>query len=138
MKKIVLILLFILVAVLSYAQEVVYTNQATVAWDAVAPIKPADIITYQVWIDSAATGLLMVGETDLLQYTITFTVEGGYIIGVGAKREIFGEVVYSDDINWSDVNIPVGSTPVPFVIVYIMPIQSPGNLRMGGQNALNS
>ena len=125
-----LALIVALLLVTSVTAEIVYTNQVTVAWDAVAPIEPTDVITYQIWIDSSATGVLMVGETDLLIYTITFILEGGYLVGVGTKRELgIGEIVYSD-INWSNVDIPVGSTPVPFVVRHIEGIQSPGNLRL--------
>ena len=126
MKKIIFLIMF-MTALSGYAQEIVYTNQVTVAWDAVTPIEPTDIITYQVWTDSDV-GIVMVGETDLLQYTITFTVEGEYIIGVGTKRKVVaGDIVYSE-INWSNVNGV--NTPIPFVVRYIKPIQSPGNLRL--------
>ncbi len=126
MKKIIFLLIF-MTALSGYAQDIEYTNQVTVAWDVVAPIEPTDIITYQVWTDSVA-GIVMVGKTDLVQYTITFTVEGEYIIGVGTKREVVsGDIVYSE-INWSNVNGV--STPDPFVVRYIKPIQSPENLRL--------
>ena len=130
MKKIFIVLLVLLMMCLSvgYAQTIEYTNQVTVAWDVVAPIEPTDLITYQVWTDSVMAGVVMVGETDLLQYTITFIVEGEYIIGVGTKREVVaGDIVYSD-INWSNVNGV--STPDPFVVRYIKPIQEPENLRL--------
>ncbi len=125
-----IILTVILITATSAIAEIVYTNQVTIAYDAVAPIEPTDVITYQIWIDSSATGVLMVGETDLLIYTITFILEGGYLVGVGTKRELgIGEIVYSD-INWSNEDIPVGATLIPFVVRYIKPIQSPENLRL--------
>jgi len=127
MKRLLIILFFVLVATLAYSQEIVYTNQVTVTWDAVAPIEPTDIITYQVWTDSDA-GIVMIGETDLLQYTITHTVEGEYVPGVSTKRELdTGDIVYSE-INWSNVNGV--STPNPFVVRFIKPIQSPEGLRL--------
>ena len=113
------------------AQNIEYTNQITVEWDAVAPIEPTDIISYQLWTDN--DGAELDGETDLLIYTFTFSIEGEYILGVSTKREAvfpsFSEIVYSD-INWSNVDVPVGSTPDPFVLRYIKGIQSPGNLRL--------
>lgn len=135
MKKLLIGFLFILSFGLSigYSQTPQYVNQLTVEWDAVLPIEPTDIISYQLWTDSVMAGIVMDGETDLLVYTFTFTVEGEYILGVSTKRELqlpsFTEIVYSD-INWSDVDDPVGSTPDPFVVRYIKPIQSPGNLRL--------
>ncbi len=114
-----------------FAQQVEYTNQVTVTWDPVAPIEPTDIISYQLWTDN--DGALLDGETDLLVYTFTFLIEGEYILGVSTKREAvfpsFSEIVYSD-INWSNVDVPVGSTPIPFVVRYIEGIQSPENLRL--------
>ena len=127
MKKIILLIIF-MTALSGYAQEIVYTNQVTVTWDEVAPIELTDIIIYQVWTDSVTTGIMLAGETGLLQYTITFVIEGEYIIGVGTKREVVsGDKVYSE-INWSNVNGVW--TPNPFVVRYIKPIQSPGNLRL--------
>jgi len=114
-----------------FAQQVEYTNQVTVKWNAVIPIEPTDIISYQLWTDN--DGIVIDGETDLLVYTFTFSAEGEYILGVSTKREAifpsFSEIVYSD-INWSNIDIPVGSTPIPFVVRHIEGIPSPGNLRL--------
>ena len=131
MKKLILLIILMFVLSVGFAQQVEYTNQVTVTWDPVAPIEPTDIISYQLWTDN--DGALLDGETDLLVYTFTFSIEGEYILGVSTKREAvfpsFSDIVYSD-INWSIVNIPVGSTPIPFVARYIKGIQSPGNLRL--------
>ena len=131
MKKIVLIIILIMGLSIGYSQSIEYTNQVTVEWDEVSPIEITDIISYQVWIDSVMTDIVMIGETDLLQYTITFTQEGEYIIGVNTKRVVAstGDIVYSD-MNWSNEDIPVGATLIPFVVRYIKPIQSPENLRL--------
>ena len=132
MKRLIFILMIMLFGLSTgYAQSVEYTNQVTIAYDEVLPIEITDIISYQVWIDSSMTGIVMIGETDLLQYTITFTQEGEYIIGVNTKRVVAstGDIVYSD-MNWSNEDIPVGATLIPFVVRYIKPIQSPENLRL--------
>ena len=129
MKKIVLIIILIMGLSIGYSQSIEYTNQVTVEWDGVLPIEITDLISYQVWIDSSMTGIVMIGETDLLQYTITFTQEGEYIIGVSTKRivAITGDIVYSE-MNWSNVNGV--NMPSPFVVRYIEGIPSPGNLRL--------
>ncbi len=130
MKTLIFILMIMMFGLSTgYAQSVEYTNQVTIAYDEVLPIELTDIISYQVWIDSIMTGIVMAGETDLLEYTITFTQEGEYIIGVNTKRlvAITGDIVYSD-MNWSNVNGV--NTPSPFVVRYIKPIQSPENVRL--------
>lgn len=137
MKKLLLIVFFFtLIVSLPYAQDIEYADvvgQITVLWDATPPIELTDIITYQLFIDSITTGEVMVGETDLLIFTITFTQEDEYKVGVNTKREIhtpsFTETVYSD-INWSDIDIPIGSTPTSFVIRFLKGIVSPVNLRI--------
>ncbi len=131
MKKLILLIILLFVLSMGFAQNIEYTNQITVEWDPVAPIEPTDIISYQLWTDN--DGIVLDGETDLLVYTFTFSIEGEYILGVSTKREVvfpsFSEIVYSD-INWSNVDIPVGSTPIPFVVRHIEGIQSPDNLRL--------
>ena len=127
MKRLILLIILMFVLSVGYAQNIEYTNQVTVEWDNVAQIELTDVITYQVWTDSVMEGIVLIGETDLLQYTITFATEGEYIIGVGTKREIIlGDIVYSE-INWSNVNGV--NTPSPFLVRYIKPILSPENLR---------
>ena len=140
MKKLLLMsLIFIVLSLglsVGYSQSIEYADvigQKTIAWDATPPIELADIITYQIFIDSNATGEVMVGETDLLIFTILFTQEGEYKVGVRTKREVilssFIEITLSD-INWSDEDIPTGATPNPFVIRFIKGITAPGNLRL--------
>ena len=131
MKKLILLIILMFVLSVGFAQNIEYTNQITVEWDSVAPIELTDIISYQLWTDNS--GVVLDGETDLLVYTFTFLIEGEYILGVSTKREAifpsFSEIVYSD-INWGNVDIPVGSTPIPFVVRHIEGIPSPGNLRL--------
>lgn len=134
MKKIGLLVILLFVLSMGFAQDIEYADivgQKTVTYDAVAPIELTDIISYQLWTDN--DGIVLDGETDLLVYTFTFSIEGEYILGVSTKRETifpsFSEIVYSD-INWSIVDIPVGSTPIPFVVRHIKGIQSPEGLRL--------
>jgi hypothetical protein len=126
MKKLIAIGILILVLFSAWAQDVIYTNQATVAWDAVAPLG-GDTITYEVWISDGTTDTLM-AETDLLEHTITFGVEGSWTIGVRTVRTITatGERLYSE-MNWSDVNGE--ATPNPFVIRFYLPPAAPLGLR---------
>ncbi len=134
MKKLILLIILMFVLSVGYTQDIEYADvvgQKTVIWDAVTPIEPTDIISYQLWTDN--DGVVLDGETDLLVYTFTFSIEGEYILGVSTKRvavfSTFSETVYSD-INWSNIDVPVGSTPNPFVLRFIESIQLPGGLRL--------
>ncbi len=133
MKKLILLIILLFVLSVGYAQDIEYADvvgQKTVTWDKVAKIEPTDIVTYQIFTASDMFGIILVGETDLLEYTLTFIEEGEYTIGVNAKRELMsGDIVYSV-VNWSNEDVPVGATPIPFVIRYIKGIQSPENLRL--------
>ena len=135
MKKLILLIILLFVLSVGYTQDIEYADivgQKTVTWNPVAPIEPTDIISYQLWTDSEA-GIILDGETDLLVYTFTFIAEGERILGVSTKREVvfptFSETVYSD-INWSNVDNPVGATPIPFVLRFIESIQLPEGLRL--------
>lgn len=131
MKKyiIALMLVFIFLTI-GWAQEIVYTNQTTIAWDAVTKLSDGsvipveDTITYEVY-----RGDVLFGETSGLEYTITFIEEGEYRVGVRTKRLVAstGDTVYSD-MNWSDINGL--ETPDPFVVRFIVPVAEPRNLRL--------
>lgn len=136
MKKLI-VFLFILVMILSFGfgQEIEYTNQITIIWDAVTtlnngnPIPDGDIIEYEVWLRDGIGNEYSIGTTSDLSFSIIVAEEGTYTAGVGTVRTIngMGEVSYSD-INWSDVN---GEwTPSPFVLRYIVPPSSVKNLRI--------
>lgn len=137
MKKWILTIVgLILIASIAFAQEIVYTNQITVAWDAPTqldtgePIPSEDIIEYEVWVRDAVDEVTYIARTPDLIYTVTMPYEGTFDIGVQTVRMIStGEEVYSG-INWSDVDDPVGSTPVPFVARFLKGVREPGNLRI--------
>ena len=122
----------------AFAQDFVGTNQITVACDPVAPILPTDIIAYQ-WF---RTPYPLVGDrqdpnahedlaiTIPMEVTITFTIEGEYVIGVRTVRGVEGVSIPSySDIIWSDVDDPVGSVPVPFIVRYLESAEVPVNFR---------
>jgi hypothetical protein len=115
------------------------TNQATVAWDAVTtladgmPIPAGDVVKYRVYLanhqtdpDKANPALL--GETDLLDYTITLNTEGRFVVGVQTVRyDGAGVELEVSTINWSDVNGE--ETPNPFGIFHHIPPGRVKNLR---------
>jgi hypothetical protein len=114
---------------MSIAQEIQYTNQITIAWDPMtsladgSPIPAKDVIIYEIF-----KGDQLIGETSELQYTVTFDQEGEYRVGVRTKRQVAstGDIVYSE-INYSDQN--GDSTPNPFVVRFLIPVQTVANLR---------
>ena len=130
MKKLLFIGLMLIMAMGLWAQEIVYTNQVTIEWDVVAPMG-GDTISYEVYRAPHPAGSPeeLLGETTDLFYTVTFTVEGTYILGVRTVRTIIetGERLYSD-INWSDVNGVF--TPNPFLCRYYQSPVVPEGLRL--------
>lgn len=125
MKKLILaVVMAIAVAMMpmvAVAQTWFTTNQATVAWDAVAPIVATDVIRYQVYtrIGTTGNGAAVGGEITATQLAITFAVEGRYFIGVKSIRYPVGETVGIPSASTSWSNDPlVCAAAGPFGIVY--------------------
>lgn len=129
MKKLLLIVVVVVMAMLcanaAMAVDWIGTNQATVAWNEVTQNEsggafPAgDTITYRVYTKSLPNGPdTPVGDTAQLQYTLTFSQEGRYVVGVqtvrvpeGQTEELVSTIVWSDSTDTAAV-------PNPFGIVY--------------------
>lgn len=124
--------LLLLAPVVALAQTWYTANQATVAWDPVAPIATGDTVKYQVYTKVGATGapVKVGGEITATQLAITFSVEGRYFIGVETVRYPTGETVgiRSDRIAWSDIATDC-SAAGPFGIVYYVSPGAPKGLR---------
>ena len=128
MKRLLIILFFVLVASLAYSQEIVYTNQVTVTWDITTtltdgrPIPAEDTVTYEVYRNDE-----LIDEIDLPPYTITIEPEVTTKIGVRAKRvtAVYEEITYSDYL-WSDIE----GVPNPWVIRSILPPTNLTNIRI--------
>ena len=113
MKKLLIIIALLLVASVASAQTWHNANQATLAWNAVTQLSdnttiPAgNVVKYQVWrrLSPAlpTAGEMVAGEITSLQQVVTFTVEGGYFLGVQALRFVDNVKVSSSTIAWSDV-----------------------------------
>jgi len=131
-KKLIRILIvLLLVAPLSLAQEVHYANQISVAWN---PVVDSGAISYQVYISPYPVvdpldpdAHMLVSETTSTQAVVTFSGEGKFAIGVRTKKEFEGETLYSD-INWSFENGE--STPNPFIVGRYLPPDAVLNLRV--------
>jgi len=138
MKKfiVVLAIVFSVLVVPAFGQEWVNTNQATVAWDAVAyDLDAGETLIYKTYLANAKTdpdkgSPALIGETDQLQYQFTFTEKGSYFVGIQSVVRVDGEDVALSEIGWSDdptfaqaeatfglrfypvPNVPVGLRPV--------------------------
>ena len=86
-------------------------NQVTLAWDAVTTLQdgttiPAgNVVKYQAFkrLLPATTGEAVGGEVVTLQQAVSFSVEGGYFLGVKALRYVDSVLVSQSEISWSDV-----------------------------------
>lgn len=122
MKKI-FIILFLLVGILAFGQEIIYRDQATLQWDAVTtdvngdPLLPEDTVEYEVFIyDSALTiddqdpaNLIAIGTTSLTEQLIVFPSRKNWVAGIRAKlTDGSGYSTYSD-IVWSYEEVPATS-----------------------------
>lgn len=128
-----LVLCFVvLFAPTAIAQTWYTANQATVAWDAVAPIAAGDTIKYQIYIRTGTTGdgTAVGAEVTTTQTTVTFSAEGRYFLGVKTIRYPQGETVGIPSTNtaWSNVAGDC-SAAGPFGIKYFVAPGSAGGLR---------
>lgn len=118
------------------AQQWVPANQSTIAWNATTtdvegnPLPQDSVVKYYIYLKEFGVegDGEKVGETDVLQYTVTFPGEGKFIVGVRSVRLAEGEVVGESTINWSDVNGE--STPEPFGFIIYGPPAEPVGLRI--------
>lgn len=136
MKKIILVLLFmcLIFSIPLNAQTWLTANQVTIGWDAVdtlnngAPLPMGTIAKYKVYIKTENGTPIEIEETDLLQSTITFTIEGNWFVGVSSVRYVDGKLTNESPINWSNVNGE--STPDPFGLRFYQNLEPPKGLKM--------
>ncbi len=118
MKKFILVV-FLLLTVIGYAQTTHYANQVTITWDAPTNYEngdplPIDLdIVYDVYIREKGGEQIKQGEgLSEPPFTITFPQPNRkYDIGIIAKYQLDDTWFYSA-MNWSDVNGL--QTPSPF------------------------
>ena len=120
MKRLLAVFILVLVALACVGQEIVYTENPTVEWDAVTayadltPFDPADIVEYQLFRADPATHTNQVAEglTALTSMAVVVPSGGPWAYGVRTVLTTDGgiTVLYST-MAWSDVE----GTPSPFV-----------------------
>lgn len=141
MKKMLLVIALVLVAVPAWGQVWTTANEATVSWDAVtkladgSSIPAVDKVSYNVSIKNKKTGaVIAVANTQSTQQTIVFNLEGRYFVGVSAVRAVVGEdgvtveETMESEVSWSE-NPAVCYNGQAFGIRYFVHPGSPQNLR---------
>lgn len=116
------------IAMPAIAVDFTVVNEKTIVWDPVTKtdggldIPAGDTVKYQVWLvmDGAAkdTAIKAGPELDATQYTITFSTEGRWLVGVEAIRipEASPADVRKSAISWSDSTDPaVVANPFGFI-----------------------
>lgn len=134
MKKWVLIVLMVVLAVgVALAQSWVTGSQVTFSWNAVAPIEPTDVITYQVYIKDSVSGTPTAYGAPIAgtQQLVQFTTEGRFYLCVQTLRLPQGEAapIPSERLACSDVATDTQSG-VPFGVAYFVQPASAGGLRL--------
>lgn len=126
MKYLILVLMFI--CTLTFGQQMVRTATVDIQWNAVVD---TETITYDVIVAprSDPTDITVQGNTAGLIFSVVFSIEGEFIIGVRTVKYIasVNETLLSI-INWSDANGVY--TPDPFVVRYFTVPSIPENLRL--------
>ena len=124
------------------AQTLYPPDQATIAWNAVTTlnngsvIPTGDTVQYEIYLSNDGLTGTSVGTTSLLQYTLTFTGEGIFFVGVGARRIPAGTVPANcndqtcpiSGITWSN-STDVVAVPVPFGFINYLAPKSITGLR---------
>ena len=110
------------------------TDSVKVAWDEAllidgSSIPPEDSITYFVYSKNEdGSDQKLLGNTDLLEYTVTVPVDAKIIVGVSAQRTMAdGTQTEESEINWSDIED--GNAEGTFGLSNIRSSAAPGGLR---------
>ena len=137
-KKLIVSLLMVLILLFtskSWSIEWHAADQTTVSWDAVTTTEDGntfpsgDSISYRVYIKDRINDIeIEVGNTPEVQYTISFTVEGRYLIGVRTIRVLNDRTdEIESSITWSD-SLDVVAVPTPFGIEFFVKPSPPKGL----------
>jgi len=134
LKTLLITLSIVLLAAVSANAQTWHTaNQVTLAWSAVAPIQPTDVITYQVYIKDSVSGTPTAYGAPIAgtQQLVQFTAEGRFYLCVETLRLPQGEStpIPSERIACSDVATDTQSG-IPFGLRYFAPPASVGGLRL--------
>lgn len=145
MKK-VLAALIIVIALcgFAHAQDIALewksANERTLKWDPVTTltdgtiIPESDSVTYVVYLVAEGASKesavpIDIPPISITEYTFSIDLEGRYIPGVQAVRNVYNtDVISKSEISWSD-NPENVANGVPFGIQYYLQIMNPQELR---------
>ena len=127
-------IMVVLAVSIVFAYAPVYTNQITIAWDAVTTLATGDpwvsigdSIAYDVVIKKLPAGTeQMIGRTSNLQMTITIPAQGEWAVGLRAVRIFPDGTEVPSATTWSTES---AGTPNPFSVMYVIPLAPVKNLR---------
>ena len=145
MKKLFTVLLLMGIFFLAnnvLAQTLYPPDQATIAWDATTTlsngnaIPVGDTVQYEIYLSNDGLTGTSVGTTSLLQYTLTFTGEGIFFVGVSARRIPSGTILANcndqtcpiSGVTWSN-STDIAAVPVPFGFINYLAPKSITGLR---------
>lgn len=132
------ILICLAMAMAAHAVTWTVANQSTISWNAVTKtsqgndFQEGDTVKYKVYVvDESAvkSSAVELGETDLLEYVITFETEGRWLAGVKSIRTPAASPtdIQESGITWSDVT-DVVAVPVPFGFIFFEAPANPGGV----------
>lgn len=109
MKRALLVLALVALAVMACAQTVVRGTTVVVAWDPPASttggevLLPDDVVTYRVWVEDLVRGTrVLAGETASLELAVTAPYRSVWRVGVSALLDGF-----ESEVAWSNVQADV-------------------------------
>ena len=133
MKKLLFVLAIVLLDAPAFAQTWHTADSKTFAWNAVPPVQPTDVITYQVYIKDSVSGTPIAYGAPIAgtQQLVQPTGEGRFFICIESLRLPQGETeaIPSERMACSDVATDTQSG-IPFGLRYFAPPASVGGLRL--------
>lgn len=116
MKKLLLIV-FLLLAIVGYSQQLFIGPEHTISWDPV--VAPQGVVSYEIWLDNNGTEIF-VEEITATTYTVDITAyENVLNVGIKTLLTVGTNPPVGSTINWSNENGVY--TPIPFVLWRAVP-----------------
>ena len=147
MKKLMVVVLFVLVAFSLSCQTIVYKTQATLQWDAVTvdaegePLLPTDVVQYDVFIYDYIAGVADAQNVTLLTFVATtlnteqlivFPHRTTWAAGVRVRLSDAGGNISYSTVAWSYIVADADEVAGPFVYSPLGGPSKPSGLKDSG------